>query len=78
MHKRVVLHVYIYMDTSSLATGQTGRNLLILFHPWPDLNGYCFIAESYPLVTNILANRPVHEFRSLPQRSPIPVVKVSA
>ena len=34
---------------------------------WPDLNGNCFIAESHPLVINTLANRPVHEFRSLPR-----------
>ena len=33
----------------------------------PDLNGNCFIAESHPLVINTLANRPVHEFRSLPR-----------
>ena len=44
---------------------------------WPDPNGNCFIAESHPLVKNTLANRPVHEFRLLPQWSPIPVVKVS-
>ena len=60
MLKRVVLQVYSSMYKPSLATGLTRRNLSIPSHPWPDLNGNFFIAESHPLVTNTLANRPVY------------------
>ena len=69
--------IIFYVQTF-LATGRMRRNLLIPSHPWPDPKGKCFIAESHPLVTNTLANRPFHEFWLMPWWSPIPVVKVSA